>query len=259
MAFLDNLALIEVLLALAASLFAYAGVRGWWSMLMNDPKGVRSILRGLAVPAGGLGAVTLLLALWGEMLWPFPSSMAGYNIFFFDPLILLGLVLVAFAATVFLAAKMQYVGLLALVGGAVTMFYGWTGYTAHPAFTKDPFDTLLLYWGFGAAAIWAFPSSVIVDHYLAATDAGKVPFAWLNSFPRSIASLRATQRAAQPSIAGTGSATPAAPSDEYHLPGWVHAIVILFPVFMALAAIAAFWYFDTTLPGHLGLGPAGAP
>jgi uncharacterized membrane protein len=262
MAFIDNLALVELLIALAASLLAYSGVLVWWAMRQNDPKGVRGVLRGLSVPLGVVGVATLLLALWGEMIWPFPAAigMGGYNIFFFDPLLLFGIVLTGYAVSAHLGVKMQYVGFAALVFGAATMFYGWTGWTASPAFTKEPFDTFLLYMGFGAAGVFAFPTSVAVDYYLACAEKGLLPFSF-GTAVRAPSGERFGTRGVQPlvPVPKVAPAEEASPSPVYHFPYWAQLIVLLFPLFAALAAIAAFWYFGTTLPGHLGTGPGGAP
>jgi uncharacterized membrane protein len=264
MAFVDDLALIEVLLLLGAVLFAYGGVMSWWAIRNNDPKALKNTLHGMAVPLGALGVVTTAIALWGEMVWPFPAAdnMAGYNIFFFDALILFGLVLLAYSVSAFVGAKMQYVGMFALVAGGVVAFYGYTGYTAAVPFTKDPFDTLLLYTGFGAAGIFAFPATVIMDYYLGATEALKAPFTSVRSVNAS-GLRRLGVRGAQPVV--PGAATPASPSagaspsPTYHVPYWVQTVLLLFPLFAGLAAIAAFWYFGVTLPGHLGAGAGGAP
>jgi uncharacterized membrane protein len=261
--FIDDLALVEILLALVAAIFAYAGVLIWWAIRQNDPKGVRGVLRGVSVPLGLSGGATLLLALWGEMTWPFLASdhLAGYNIFFFDPMVLLGLVLVGYSVSILLSAKLQYIGLFALISGGATAFYGWTGYTANPAFTKDPFDTLLLYTGFAAAGIFAFPATIVMDYFLGASDSGKQPFAFAQSRSRS-SRIRFGTRAAQPVVPGTAPSSPASPAAEsvtYTVPAWVQVILLLFPVFVGLAAIASFWYFGTTLPGHLGAGAGAAP
>jgi uncharacterized membrane protein len=264
MAFLDNLALIEVLLLLAAVVLAYGGVMSWWALRHNDAKGLHKVLRGMAVPLAGIGIVTTVLALWGEMTWPFPATegMGGYNIFFFDPLILFGLVLMAYAASSYLSLRLQYVGLFALVAGGAVAFYGYTGYTANPAFTKDPFDTLLLYAGFAAAGIFALPATVIVDYYLGAVEALKAPFTSARA-TRVSRLERFGTRGVQPVATGSPKQAPteAAPSTaaSFRVPIWVQSLVLLFPIFMALAAIAAFWYFGTTLPGHLGGGAGAAP
>jgi uncharacterized membrane protein len=259
--FIDNLALVEVLLLLGAAVLAYSGVMIWWAVRTNQDTSVRRILRGTGVPVGAVGLATTALALWGEMTWPFPATMAGYNIFFFDALLLFGLVLTAYATCAYMGARLQSAGLFALVAGGATAFYGWTGYTAAHAFTTHPFDTLLLYAGFAMAGIFAFPTTVVIDYYLDSVDAKKAPFlttrAAANARPRGLGT-----RAAQPVVpsreAGAVAVTEEAPKD-YHVPLWVQTLLLLFPVFMALAAIAALWYFGTTLPGHLGGGPGAAP
>ena len=207
--------------------------------------------------------MTTILALWGEMVWPFTTGMQGYNIFFFDVLILFGIVLLSYSASAYFGARMRYVGLLALVAGGVTMFYGWTGYTAHPAFTKDPFDTLLLYLGFGAAGVFAFPATVIMDYYLGAVDSLHAPF---GSASRAGDSFRRKLgvRGAQPIIPFRPPRSPRRPRRRPTGPSTTsrsgyRRSCSSSPVFMALAGIAALWYFGVTLPGHLGAGAGAAP
>jgi uncharacterized membrane protein len=263
--FTDNLALVEVLLLLGAAVLTYGGVLAWWAIRTNDPKALRGVLRGTAVPLGGLGVVATILALWGEMTWPFLVSdgLGGYNIFFFDALLLFGLVLLAYAVSAYLSVRLQYAGLFALVAGGVVAFYGWTGYTAHPAFTLDPFYTLMLYGAFGVSGALSFPATILVDHYLARAEAFQAP--WHSTGPTDRAWVRGLgARGVQPVLVGGGPDTSgysSAPSDElpYHVPGWVQGALLLFPLFMGLASIAALWYFGITLPGHLGTGPSGAP
>lgn len=264
--FIDDLALVEVLLLLAAAVFAYSGVMIWWAIRTNQPGSVKKILHGAAVPIGAVGIATTALSLWGEMTWPFLASdgLAGYNIFFFDALLLFGLLLVAYATAAYFGTRMQYVGLFALVAGGVTAFYGYTGYTASPAFTKDPLDTLLLYLGFAVAGILAFPASVIIDYYLDSVAALKAPFRTTPS-PATAARPRGMgTRGAQPVNPAREAAPANAPESEatpevYHVPVWVQTFLLLFPVFMAIAGFAALWYFGITLPGHLGSGPGAAP
>ena len=268
MAFIDNLALVEVLLLVAASLLVYIGVNGWWAMRKNDPKGLRNVLKGGAVPLGVVGGASMVLALWGEMAWPYPTGMQGYNIFFGDVFLLFSIVMVAYAIGITFSIRLQYLGVLAFVAGAVTLFYGWTGWTANPAYTKDPFDTFLLYAGFGAAGIFAFPASVIVDLYLAAAE-GNSTF-W-TSVVDTNTSFRSTLGLSALGVRGVGAVIGEKPVSKeeseatrleqlkFRMPILAQLIVLLFPVFMFLAGVAAFYYFGTTLPGHLGNGAAKAP
>jgi uncharacterized membrane protein len=261
MAFIDDLALVEVLLLLVATVLAYAGVRVWLAIRSDQPDSLKRMLKSTAVPVGAVGVLTLGFSFWGELMWPFPASMAGYNIFFFDPLILMGLVLTAYAITAYLNLRLQYVGVFALVAGAVTAFYGWTGYTAHPAFTKDPFDTLLLYAGFALAGLVALPATIVVDWYMSAADGNRHP--WKLVDPSSIRQFRGFGvRAVQPVVGASKAGTTSGSSSgrlTYHMPYVLQGLLLVFPVAMALAGIAAFWYFGVTLPGHLGGGPSAAP
>ena len=50
MAFIDNLALVEVLLLLGAAILAYGGVLCWWAIRTNNPKSLRNVLKGMAEP-----------------------------------------------------------------------------------------------------------------------------------------------------------------------------------------------------------------
>ncbi len=49
------------------------------------------------------------------------------------------------------------------------------------------------------------------------------------------------------------------PRTQYQVPIWAQTLLRRFPVFMGLAEIAALWYFEVTLPGHLGGGAGAAP
>ncbi len=257
--FIDDLAMIEVFLLLVASVLAYSGLRVWWAARTHRPDNLRSVLRGTGVPLGLVGGATLAIALWGEMTWPFLTSdgMGGYNIFFFDPLVFMGFVLVAFAVAAVLSLKLQYVGVLAMIAGAATMFYGWTGYQA--GFTKDPFYTLLLYAAFGLAGIVAFPATIAVDYYLAKAETSTTPW----SLPASsvlTAPARWGTRAVQPVVPGAAPAPePTTSEPSVHVPYVLQALILVFPIAITLAGIAAFWYFGVTLPGHLGGGPSAAP
>ena len=258
MAFIDDLALVELLIGLVAVLMAYVGVLAFWAIRTNNAAWLRSTLRSSAIPIGGIGGVTLALAMWTEIAWPYGLTfLGGYNIFFGDVMVLFGLVAVAFAAAAYLGHHLHVVGLLALVAGIATAFYGWIGYTASPAFTKEPFDTMLMYGAFGMAAVAAFPATIITDYYLHAVESGR------SLWQRTVSATRFRgplgTRAAQPmskvaSEVGGGSTVVG-----FRVPAALQLVMLAFPVLMTCAAVAAFWYFGSTLPGHLGNGPGKAP
>jgi hypothetical protein len=102
---------------------------------------------------------------------------------------------------------------------------------------------------------------VVIDYYLGAVEALKAPFTSVRAV--TVSGLRRFgTRGAQPVVIGTAAKsnpTPNEPVAKYHLPYWAATLLLLFPLFAGLAAIAAFWYFGVTLPGHLGGGPSAAP
>ena len=246
--FIDNLALTEGMLAFAAAVLTYLGVMIGWSIRKNNPDGVRAALQGAAVPVGSIGVAATILGLWSEMVWPFPSTMGGYNILFNDVTLLFGLVMVAFAVSAYLKLQLQYVGLFAFMAGAATIAYGWTGYGFN--YTKEPFDFLLLYLGFGVAGILTRPSTIIVDYYLAHVAKSETSWRSSSASPSGLRSLGAR------GALRLGRSAKAEESGvlRYRLPGVVSLILLAFPIFMALATIAAWWFLGTTLPGHLTPG-----
>lgn len=251
--FIDNLALTEVFLLLAAAVLTWTGVAAWWWMRKNEPEKVKTAIRGGAIPIGGVGISAMILGLWSEMTWPYPAAMGGYNIFFNDMTLLFGMVMICFAVSAYLGLQLHYVGLFAFMAGAVVLLYGWTGYGF--GYTKDPLDTLLLYGGFGVAGVFALPATAVLDYYLGTV--AKSPTIWRtdspSSFGRRALGVRAVGKiAASPSETPTEEGTLA--QLKYRMPTYINLLLLLFPVFMTLAGIAAWWYLGTTIPGHLTPG-----
>lgn len=259
MPFIDNLALTEALLLFAAAVMTYMGVTTWWAMVQNRPDKVRSALRGAALPLGAVGVTSVTLGLWAEMVWPYGLSMpmASYNIFFNDATLMLGIVLVAFAAAAYLHLRLQYVGVLAFMAGVAVLLYGWSGYGL--GMTKDPFETFLLYAGFGVAGIVALPATIVTDHYLA--NVAESPTSWRTSVPATSRLARFGTRAVQSLGGGPRSGGGESGSGgtggvlRYRIPTYVHIVLLLFPVFMLLAGVAAWGYLGTTVPHHLQSAP----
>lgn len=72
------------------------------------------------------------------------------------------------------------------------------------------------------------------------------------------ARANASYTSADPNVRPKPGAAEESPG-EFRFRVSAQTLVLLFPVFVALAGIAAFWCFGTTIPGHLGKGPGGAP
>jgi len=251
--FIDNLALTEALLLFAAAVLTYTGIVAWWGMRKNNPETVKHAIRGSAVPVGGIGLSAVVLGLWSEMVWPYPAAMGGYNILFDDITLIFGIVMVTFGVAAYLQLRLQYVGILAFMAGAVTILYGWTAYGMN--YTKEPFDFLLLYLGFGVAGVFALPATTLVDYYL--HNVAKSDTLWRTASPlatkgRALGATRAVQGLGVPA---TGTPEPTEPATlRFRLPVYFELIILAFPVFMALAGLAAWWFLGTTIPGHLTPG-----
>ena len=260
MAFIDFLALQEAFLLIATAILGFVGVSVWWAMRHNDAPGVTSALRGGAIPIGAVGTVATVLAVWAETTWPFPNipntRMLSYNVFFTDVYLLFGLTLVVLAITMALRLKLAYAGLFAFVAGAITMGYGWNGYIL--GLTKEPLETFLMYLAFGGVGIFAFPATIMTDHFLAHPDGTAFSFSTSAPVARSRPSFQGASRAVQPVVPGmTPESTDATPTlrAKFHLPVYVTVYVWVFLGVVALAGYAAFAYLLATLPGHLIAAP----
>jgi putative membrane protein len=254
MAFIDILALEEVLILMAAVLVGYVGALGAYAMYRNDAAGLQGALKGAAAPLFGIGSIATVFGVWGEMVWPYPAPyLTSYNILFNDIFLLFGLTMLALAASLALSLKLQYAGLFALVAGGVTIAYGWNGYVL--GMTKEPLYTFLLFGAYGLAGILAFPATVMTDHFLAHPNG--------SAFASAVASRRAVSlqnsvRAAQPVVPGTADGVPdpsLATKLRFRLPIWVSIYLLAFVVSVGLAAVAALYFLDSTMPAHLASAP----
>ncbi len=108
-----------------------------------------------------VGAFVSVLGFWGELVWPLPGP---YNMLFYDPTLLGGMLLLAFAILVHLKLPTQYLGVLAGVSGLGIEYYGARGYLL--SLTKDPLEMFLLFLGFDLTAALAHPVTLYVDWYI---------------------------------------------------------------------------------------------
>jgi putative membrane protein len=218
MAFIDDLSLVVDLMILVIVIVFYTGLMVWFEMRRKDPVRAVSHLRSGALVLGLLGATLGLIAMWGEFTWTLPAS---YNLFFYDPMVLLALLLVSFAAAVRFQLPTHLVGLLGAVVGLGVIFYGVRA--DQLGLTKDVFETYLLYLGFGAVAIGSYPATLFVDWFVVGpTKPGADPL--------------------------PSSATPNYP--------WIWRILLgLFLALVVLAGIAAVAYGIDIAWGHLASAP----
>ncbi len=217
--FLDDLTLILDLLVVISAVVFYTGLFVWWHSRRNDIARAQSHLKEGAGILGLIGVFLAALAFWGEFTWPLLGS---YNIYFFDPLFLLAFLLIAFALAVWYRLPTHFVGMISFVTGAGIAFYGIRAYQL--GLTQDPFETLLLYLGFGAMGVLAFPATLYVD--------------W--------------------AVQARGESSAAAPlaNDLVALyPRFWTGVVALFLLIVVLAGFASLAYGFNTVWAHLGHPP----
>jgi uncharacterized membrane protein len=234
--FVDDLGFIVALLLAAAAVFLYTSVRGLLAVYRNDPKGLRAIVKGSAVPIGLLGGVQAILGLSIEIQWPFPGA---YNIFFGDVMVLFAIVLLVYAVVAWFGLRLEFAGLIGAIAGGTTAWYGYWGYTTlvKPGswgLTKDPLETFLMYLAFAAASFFAFPATLALDWYLDHPGPRWTPFR--------------LRPAATPAAEG-------AAEGKWKVPFSFWALTVWFPIFSLLALIAAWLYIGGILPGHLASPP----
>ena len=161
MAFIDNISLIVNLLILAAVGIFYTGFYAWFNFRRKDLDRAMTGMRSGALLLVILATIIGIVAVWGELTFPLPGS---YNVFFFDPLALLALLIEAFGLAVLLRLPTSFVGVFGVVVGCGVIFYGVRAYQLH--LTSDPLETLLLYLAFGALAIGSLVPALFVDWFI---------------------------------------------------------------------------------------------
>lgn len=168
MSFVDELALELFTVAFIGFLMDYvvlAMYRDYRARYVNKSNSKVSIdehLRGSIYMFAGLALFVLVMGFYGELTWSLPGP---YNLLFYDPYILLGIILLAFVLSVKHDQKLQYVGLVSLLAGIVLIEYGIVGYNL--GYTHSPLALLGLYTAFGIAGIFAYPTTLVLDRYKA--------------------------------------------------------------------------------------------
>lgn len=161
----DNLSIVvDLLIVLTVAVF-YTGALVWFDYRRKDLDRAEKSLREGAWLIGLLGTITGVLAIWAEMTFPLSfGSNTVYNVFFFDPLVMLAFLAISFTALVAFRLPTHYVGFMGVIAGIGILYYGIHGYQL--GLTKEPLETLLLYIAFGAVAILLYIPTLFVDWFI---------------------------------------------------------------------------------------------
>jgi putative membrane protein len=165
MASVDNLSvLVDLLIVLAVTVF-YTGVMVWLNYHNKDLDRAEKSLREGAWIIGLIGGLIGLFAIWAELTFPLTEGTSTvYNVFFFDPLVMLSLLTVGFAVAVALRFPTHYIGVLGVVMGSAVVYYGIHGYEL--GLTKAPLETLLMYLAFGGLAMILYIPTLFLDWFV---------------------------------------------------------------------------------------------
>ena len=155
MVFIDDLAFELFTLSLVGVVSIY--LTGYaYLYYRKGLKDVETIMRPGAFILGILGVIIVIMGIFGEMTWPLPGS---YNILFYDPYLLFGIILVSVSSSIILKQKLQFSGILALFSGLIAIYYGVNAYL--DKMTSSPIAMLGLYLSLGLTGMFTFPATLI--------------------------------------------------------------------------------------------------
>jgi putative membrane protein len=169
MAFIDDLAMELFTLTLVGVVSIYMTGTAYLAYRKGE-KNIEEIMKPGVMPLGILGGIIVIMGVYGEMTWPLPGS---YNILFYDPYLILGLIILMMAIALGLKQKLQYTGIIALFAGAIAIYYGANAYM--DKMTSSPIAMLGLYIAFGLTGMFTYPTTLIYDML---PGKGKVSKGW---------------------------------------------------------------------------------
>jgi len=149
--FIDNLALELLILFISGMLILYTTI-----VYFKNRKAKETIN---VIPLLILGIFIFIVSIIEEILWSLPGS---YNILFYGPFILFGMILIAFSTTILLKQKLHYIGFFSLISGAIVIVYGMFGCMLN--MTRSPPMLLGLFGFFGLSGIFAYPVTLMYDY-----------------------------------------------------------------------------------------------
>ncbi|MCL4381215.1 MAG: DUF981 family protein [Candidatus Marsarchaeota archaeon] len=156
MVFIDNLAFELFVLFFSAALLLYVIITAYFKF-SKAKKEFEGIKDGM-IPVFIVGFFIFANALAEELMWSLPGS---YNILFYDPFMMFGILLMSLSIAIFFGKKINSIGFLSLLFGVIIILYGIFGYNLN--MTKAPQMLLGLYGFFGLAGIFAYPATLVYD------------------------------------------------------------------------------------------------
>lgn len=166
MVFIDLLTGQLFVLGFSGLILAYTTITG--ALAYRKGKDIMHVMESGRIPLALLGGYILLTGLFGQFTWPLPGS---YNILYYDIFPLWGIFLLASAWALHSKMKLQYVGLLALLIGCMSVFYGYSGYEL--GLSSAPIAVLGLFGLFGLAGIFGYPVTLMFDREMEKRKANK--------------------------------------------------------------------------------------
>ena len=157
MAFIDDLAMELFTLSLVGVVSIYL-TGSVYIAYRKGIKDIEEVLKPGVYPLGILGGIITIMGIYGEMTWPLPGS---YNILFYDPYLIIGLILIIMAVSIAMKQKLQFTGILALFSGLIAIYYGANAYI--DKMTSSPIAMLGLYIAFGLTGVFTYPTTLIYD------------------------------------------------------------------------------------------------
>ena len=145
MVFVDNVALELLILFFSGMLIIYTTINIYREKKDNKKPETKINI----IPLFILGLFIFINGIAEEIMWPLPGS---YNILFYDPFVLFGMILLGFSISIALKQKLSYIGFFAFLSGIITGVYGLFGYLLN--MTQSPQMLLALYVLFGISGIF---------------------------------------------------------------------------------------------------------
>ena len=146
------------LLGAASTIIFYLTVISFARYLKSRKVDMYEVVGGGAMPILVIGVCMFLISAYLKVTMQVSEP---YTNIILNPIMAASIVFVAFALAVETRQEVHYAGLLAMLTGLLTIYYGIVGYQS--GITSVPTNFGILYAAFGMVGIFAFPVSLIMD------------------------------------------------------------------------------------------------